>query len=76
MNRPKPNLREELPGILGVAIVFIIFAYYGKWVAGVGVVLAVIGGKLMSQYDRRDPGFILGVLIGLAGLVVFVWGMF
>ena len=80
MNRQKPTLREELLGILGVAIVFIILAYYGKWMAGVGLVLVAIGGKIMDQYGKRygwrDPGFFVGLLIGLAGLVIFVWGMF
>ncbi len=44
--------------------------------AGAGVVLAALGGTLMVQSGRRDLGFLLGMLIGLAGLVLFVWGMF
>ena len=76
MNRQTPNLREELPGVFAVAVAFVILAYYGKWAAGIGVVLAAIGGKLMAQYGRRDSSFFLGVLVGLAGLVIFLWGMF
>jgi len=30
----------------------------------------------MVQSGCRDLGFLLGMLIGLAGLVLFVWGMF
>ena len=80
MNHQQPNLREELPGVFAVAIVFVILAYYGKWMAGVGFILAAIGRKMMDQYGKqygwRDPSFLLGLLIGFVGLVIFVWGMF
>jgi len=74
--RQQPNRTEGLARVLAVTVVFVILAYYGKWMAAAGVVLAALGGTLMVQSGRRDLGFLLGMLIGLAGLVLFVWGMF
>lgn len=67
---------ERVARILALAIVLTIFSYYGKWVSGIGILLAVVGMKLMHKYGKRDLEFLLGIAIALAGIVTLVWGLF
>ena len=67
---------ERVARILALAIVLTIFSYYGKWVSGIGILLAVAGIKLMHEYGKQDLGFLLGIATALAGIVTLVWGLF
>ena len=67
---------ERVARILALAIVLTIFSYYGTWVSGIGILLAVVGMKLMHEYGKRDFEFLLGIAIALAGIVTLVWGLF
>ena len=67
---------ERVARILALAIVLTIFSYYGKWVSGIGILLAVAGIKLMHESGKRDLGFNLGIATALAGIVTLVWGLF